>query len=154
MDKEIIIEKAIKKIGYIYQIIFGLVALAAVAGYFLVYFGNIQPLNPKSQASTALSTFLILYLVISIPFTLWLFYKNTQKWMKIDDFFVKIKKYETGSKWRTIIIGMGLVLSVVVFYFVRNQSTLYCAGIAAIGLIFTKPTIKKIYTELDIEEDE
>ena len=47
----------------------------------------------------------------------------------------------------------GLMLGVLFFYVMGSQSMIFCAGIAAIGLFFCKPSQAKISSELQIDEE-
>ena len=95
----------------------------------------------------------ILYLLISIPYALWSFHKKTKKWQQIKDQYVKLVEYEKGSKLRLWIIGAGLIAGIVLVYFMRSKSMIFCAAIAAIALYFTKPTLNKMISELKLDED-
>jgi hypothetical protein len=94
-------------------------------------------------------------MLISIPLALGLFFKMTKKWSLIEDEKLKYNAYEKGAKLRLLVIGIGLLSSIIVFYILRsNISLIYCAGIGAIALLFCKPTESKIYSDLNLEEPE
>ena len=111
-------------------------------------------IDVKSPLSITLSSIVILYIIISIPAALALFHKSTKKWATIEDNFTKFNKYTAGATWRLLVIGFGLVLSVVVFYILRSESMIFCAGICAIALLFCKPSVSKIISDLKLEETE
>jgi hypothetical protein len=146
-------EKVVKRIHLAYYLIYTATILSSMIGY-LINMNRTTSVDPKSSVSIALSTIVILYIIISIPTALALFHKNTKKWAAIEDNFTKINKYVTGAIWRIIAVGSGLVLSVVVFYFIQIQSMIYCALIAAVALFFCKPTERKITSDLKLEDDE
>ena len=144
--------KVVKRIYLAYYLIYTATILSSMIGY-LINMSRTTSVDPKSSESIALSTIVILYIIISIPAALALFHKNTKKWAAIEDNYTKINKYVTGAIWRIIAVGSGLVLSVVVFYFIQTQSMIYCALIAAVALFFCKPTEGKITSDLKLEDD-
>ena len=146
-------ERIVKKINLAYYLIYALTILSTIIGY-IVTQSRETAVDVKSPLSITLSSIVILYIIISIPAALYLFHKSTKKWIEIEDNFQKLEKYTTGATWRIIIVGFGLVLSVVVFYIIRTESMIFCAAISAIALIFCKPTENKMKSELKLEETE
>lgn len=146
-------EKIVKRIHLAYYLIYTATILSSMVGY-LINMSRTTSIDPKSTESIILSSIVILYIIISIPAALALFHKNTKKWAVIEDNFTKVNKYVTGAIWRIIAVGSGLVLSVVVFYFIRTESMIFCALIAAVALFFCKPTERKITSDLKLEEDD
>ena len=146
-------ESIIKRINIAYYLIYTLTILATFIGY-LTTMNSQNSIDIKSDFSITISSLVILYIIISIPGALALFYRSTKKWLEIEDNFTKLNKYATGAIWRLLAIGFGLVFSVIAFYFIRTQSMIFCAGIAAIALIFCKPTESKITSDLKLDETE
>lgn len=146
-------EKFVKKINLAYYLTYTITILATIVGY-LTNMSRETSIDVKSPLSITLSSIVILYIIISIPSALALFHRNTKKWAVIEDDFIKFNKYATGATWRILIIGFGLVLSVVVFYILRSESMIFCAGISALALLFCKPTAGKIISDLKLEDTE
>jgi len=146
-------ERIVKKINLAYYLIYTLTILSTIIGY-IVTQSRETTVDVKSPLSITLSSIVILYIIISIPAALYLFHKSTKKWIEIEDNFQKLERYTTGATWRIIIVGFGLVLSVVVFYIIRTESMIFCAAITAVALLFCKPTENKMKSELKIEETE
>ena len=146
-------ERIVKKIYLAYYLIYTLTILATIVGYFISQSSD-NVVNVKSQLSINLSSFVILYIIVSIPASLSLFHRNTKKWIAIEDLSTKLEKYTTGATLRIFVVGFGLILSVVSFYIIRTQSMIFCAGIAAIALLFCKPTENKIKSDLKLDEPE
>ena len=146
-------ERIVKKIYLAYYLIYTLTILSTIVGYFISQSSD-TVVNVKSQLSINLSSFVILYIIVSIPASLSLFHRNTKKWTLIEDLSLKLEKYTTGATLRIFAVGFGLILSVVSFYFIRTQSMIFCAGIAAIALLFCKPTENKIKSDLKLDEPE
>jgi len=146
-------ERIVKKIYLAYYLIYTLTIISTIVGY-LISQTRENIVDVKSQLSISLSSFVILYLIVSIPGALSLFHKNTKKWIAIEDMSLKLEKYTAGATWRILAVGFGLVLSVVAFYIIRTPSMIFCAGIAAIALLFCKPTEYKIKSDLKLDEPE
>jgi len=143
----------LKKINLVYYAIYSITILSTIVGYLLTS-DSLQQISPKSQLSINLSSILIIYILISIPLSLYLFYKNVKKWKLLEDNMTKLDKYEKGSIYRLVAVGLGLIASIAIFFILRSVSIIYCAGIAAIALIFCKPTESKIISDLGLDEDE
>jgi hypothetical protein len=108
----------------------------------------------KSEIGMLISSFTILYLLLSIPLSLGGFYRLSQKWKALEDKQLKLKNYTKFGIVRLALIGSALEISIIAFFLLRSEmSMIYCAGIAAIALIFCKPSIQKISSELDIDEE-
>jgi len=146
-------ERIVKKINLAYYLIYTLTILSTIIGY-IVTQSRETAVDVKSPLSITLSSIVILYIIISIPAALYLFHKSTKKWIEIEDNFQKLERYTTGATWRIIIVGFGLVLSVVVFYIIRTESMIFCAAITAVALLFCKPTENKMKSELKLDEAE
>ncbi|MDP4240181.1 MAG: hypothetical protein Q8904_11995 [Bacteroidota bacterium] len=146
-------ERIVKRINLAYYLIYTLTILSTIVGY-LVTQTSETTVDVKSPLSIALSSMVILYIIISIPAALYLFHRNTKKWIELEDNFIKLEKYAAGATWRLLAIGFGLVLSVIVFYIIRTESMIFCAAITAIALLFCKPSEVKIKSELNLEDPE
>ena len=70
----------------------------------------------------------------------------------MEDVHEKLKLYEKAGVMRLAIVGSGFLLGVLFFFVLNSQSMIFCAGIAAIALFFSKPAEVKIISELKIEE--
>lgn len=146
-------ERLVKKINNAYYLIYTVTILATIAGYFVTQTRETN-IDVKSQLSIGISSFVIIYILISLPAAITLFYRNTKKCLAIEDNFRKLEKYAAGATWRLLAVGFGLVLSVVAFYIIRTESMIFCAGITAIALLYCKPTIGKIKSDLKLDEPE
>lgn len=146
-------KKALRTLNLVYYITFLLAVVAAGIGYLLVRKYGIS-VNPLSDMGRNLSYIVILYVIISIPLSLWLFNKKVKQLKKQDDESGKLQKYTQYAVWRIVVMGLGLFLGVLFFYVLQERSLMFCAGMSAIGLVFCKPTEAKIITETekDLEE--
>jgi hypothetical protein len=66
---------------------------------------------------------------------------------------IKESKYIKYSIARLVFIAIGFAVSIFFFYILRQQSLIFCAGIAAIGIYFCKPTAERISYELSWTEN-
>jgi hypothetical protein len=146
-------EKFVKKIYLAYYLIYTVTILSTIIGY-IVTLTHGSSVSIQSPLSITLSSIVILYLIVSIPAALALFHRSTKKWAQIEDNYTKLNKYVTGATWRILIIGLGLVMSIVVFYIIRTESMIFCAFIEAIALLFCKPTENKIIKDLGLDDTE
>lgn len=147
------IEKANKTLILVYYIVYFTAVLSAVVGYYSTFKGNLV-IDSQSQLGITLSSIFIIYIIGSIPLTLGGFHFMTKKWIKLENPTEKIEKYKNGAIWRLIIIGISIAIGVFLFYIIRSQSMIFCAGIAAIALFFCKPTKEKMISELQLFDEE
>ncbi|MFT3753482.1 MAG: hypothetical protein QM800_11625 [Paludibacter sp.] len=151
------IARIVRQINQAYYLVYTTTILSTILGYYLTMNREAAP-DLKSESTIAVSSLIILYILISIPAALALFHRNLKKWREIQDEFLKHKKYISGAKLRLLVVGTGLVASVVGHFMLyagtQNMSMIACAGIAAIALFFCKPLVNKVANELEIEADE
>lgn len=151
------IARIVRQINQAYYLVYTTTILSTILGYYLTMNREAAP-DLKSESTIAVSSLIILYILISIPAALALFHRNLKKWREIQDEFLKHKKYISGAKLRLLVVGTGLVASVVGHFILyagtQNMSMIACAGIAAIALFFCKPSVNKVANELEIEADE
>jgi hypothetical protein len=151
------IARIVRQINQAYYMVYTTTILSTIIGYYLTMNREAAP-DVKSELNITLSSLIMIYIMISIPAALALFHRNLKKWREIEDEFLKHKKYISGAKLRLLVVGTGLVASVI-GHFILYAGTPYmsmiaCAGIAAIALFFCKPSASKVAAELEIENDE
>lgn len=153
------IRRIVSQINQAYYLVYTSTILATIIGYYLTMNRETAP-DQKSEITLFFSSLVIIYMLISIPSTLAIFHRNLKKWREIEDQFLKHKKYIAGARLRLLIVGFGLVMSVIGHFYLyagtSNMSLIACAGIAAIALFFCKPSINRVINELnlDVEEEE
>lgn len=145
-------EKTVKKLSQVYYYIYSATILATIIGY--IYRMNTDNhLDLNSPLGIALKSIVILYILISLPLALGGFFRMTKKWIAIEDETLKFKAYQKGATLRLLLVGIGLISSITVFYVTKDVSLIYCAGISAIVLLFfCKPTVAKMVNDLKLEE--
>lgn len=144
-------KKTLQNLTLAYYVNYIVAALTAFAGFYILRSG--YRIDPQSEAGIAISSVLIILIIGSVPLTLGMFHRYTKKLVNIEDIEIRLAKYQTAGLIRIVIMGFGLVLGVLFFYLMGSQSMLFCAGIAAIGLFFCKPSQAKISSELQIDEE-
>ena len=144
-------ETTVKKITQIYYYIYTVTILTTIVGYMLTM-NNYDPIAINSSLGITLKSIVILYIMISIPLALAGFYQQTKKWIAIEDEKLKFKAYQKGATLRLLLVGIGLIASIIVFFLLRTDvSLIYCAGISAIILLFfCKPSEAKMINDLKL----
>ena len=146
------IKKVIKQLSLVYYGFYALAVALATLAYLMV--GEYLAYSEPGTIETVLKSVYILFLICSIPLVLKLFNLKVKKLSEIESLEEKIKKYRNYSLFRLLVIGVNLLLGVGFFYFLSSKSMLFCAGIAAIALVFCKPTVGKMESELEMDEEE
>ncbi len=125
--------------------------LSALVGFYFLK-NNIK-IDAQSEIGIIFSTILIILIIGSVPLTLSLFNRYTKRIVATENIETRLVKYQSAGIIRIQIMGFGLVLGVLFYYLMGSQSMLFCAGIAAIGLFFCKPSQLKISSELQIDQE-
>jgi len=145
-------KKTLKNLTIAYYSVYVAAILSALAGIYILKSG--YKIDALSQTGISISSTLIILIIGSVPATLAGFHYYTKKLLLIENQDEKLLKYQKASYIRIAILGLALVLGVLFFYIMNSQSMLFSAGIAAIGLFFSKPAEVKIVSELQLEENE
>lgn len=148
-------EKTLRGINGVYYTIYMLTILSAIIVFMLNYL-NISGtyIDEKSPQGVALSSTLIIYMLISVPLTFWYFFKYSKKIQQITDRYEKFRIYKKASIIRLWIIGIGLIAGVLLIYFMHSFNMIYLAGIEAVALFFCKPTANKMIKDLDLADED
>jgi hypothetical protein len=146
-------EKTVKKIAQVYYYIYTATILTTIVGY-MTTMDNYDPIPMNGPLGITLKSIVILYTIISIPLALAGFHRQTKKIITIEDEREKFKAYQKSATIRLLLVGIGLIGSIIVFYLIRTDASLiYCAGISGIILLFfCKPTENKMINDLKLEE--
>lgn len=143
-------KKILRDISVAYYAFYILAILGALAGYYILRNGF--TIDPQSQTGITFSSLLIVLIIGSVPISLAVFNKYTKKLALLNEESEKLQKYRKAAFIRIFVIGTGLVLGIIFFYVMQSQSMIFCAGIAAIGLFFCKPSESKIVSDLHLED--
>lgn len=146
-------KKTTNRLLLIYYCIYVIAIAIAVAGY---YFISRQAPMVAEMGTTGvtISSIYIIFLIASVPLSLKLFNIKVKKLSQTEiSPEEKLKKYFSFSMVRLAVIGLGLLLGIVLFYLLNSRSMIFCAAIAAIALVFCKPTEVKMANELDLDNE-
>ena len=145
-------KKIINQLTILYYAFYALAVVLATIAYLIVEQDTafVKP----STAETVIISVYILFLICSIPLALKLFNMKVKKLSEIESLEKKYEKYRMYSFWRLIVIGINMLIGIGFFYFLRSESMLFCAGIAAIALVFCKPSERKMEMELELNVEE
>ena len=148
-------DRILKQISQVYYYIYTATILTTVIGY-VITMNDFNPISMTSPTGIALKSIVILYMMISIPLGLSLFARQTKKCQEIEGEDIKFQTYKKAAILRIILIGCGLIGSIIVFFLLRTDvSLIFCAGISAIILLFfCKPTETRIITDLKLDEQD
>jgi len=146
------LKKVLSSLTITYYSVFGAAFLSALAGYYILQ--HSMNIDSLSKAGITLSSILIIYIIGSIPVTLAYFNRILKKIRLGEDTEYKLMEYKKYGFLRIVIIGVGFVLGIQFFYILHSQSMIFCAGIAAIALVFCKPSEIKIITDLNLENED
>ena len=130
-----------------YYVCLLLTIVAAMVGYHFVYHKGLF-FAGDSPISTTYYTIVLWYVIITLPLSLKGFSLGVKRLKKLPDDGTREYYYKTYSIIRMAIITLGLVASILGFYIFQVKHLFWLAGICIIGLIFSKPTQKRIDTDL------
>ena len=133
-----------KKLSLIFNFIFFGAIISVVAIY---YFSREALLT---EDLIIFQTAVILMLLICIPGGLKLYAVKVKALQNIADKEEKLNQYVSWNIVRLALIEAPLFFSLVVYFLTKNNSMLFCAGIAIMALIFCKPSLQRMKEELGI----
>lgn len=144
-------EKAvIRRISYFY---YGIILLSLAVVTLLIFLakkGQLAYLDPLSSAGQVFQTIVICYIIASLPCAMFGFKKYCDKLKAVSDREQQLKSYFKASAIRIIIVGTGIIFGILAFYLLGgHRPMIWCAAIAAIGLIFCKPQDSRLRLELE-----
>lgn len=112
-------------------------------------------IDPLSELGISISQILTVIIIGSVPASLWLFHKKAQTLQNIEDVNQKVALWAKYARIRLIVLGLALNFGVLFFYILQmNKSMLFCAGIAAIGMVFSKPSELRLITDLLLTDED
>ena len=143
-------------LGVNYYLMLILAIVAALVGYRMLNNGVCLTGN----SSFIIYNVMIWYVVITLPGALTGFWYMVKRIRTIEDEERRHVMYSWLGLARILIIGIGLIATIVFFYLTtdltagkRNMSLFWLAAIEAIGLVYCKPTEKRIAKDLEEEEE-
>ena len=121
--------------------------LAAMIGYHLTYHKGIY-FDGNSQISTTYYTIVLWYVIITFPLSLKLFSLGVKRLKQIPDDGSREHYYKIYGVLRLTVMTIGLIASIIGIYIFQVKHIFWVAGICIIGVIISKPTQKRIDTDL------
>ncbi len=147
-------EKLAKRLAWWYYGMLALAIVAATSMYLLISRGIIPTFEALTSVGQIVQYIVIGYVIITVPGSL-AYTKYVCNKIKKADEDIRFARYYSVARLRILLIGIGVSLGIVAFYLLQgNNSMIFCGAIAAIGLIFCKPTARKIELELLDENPE
>lgn len=148
-------KQIVRQLNVYYYGMMTLTLIAAVASYFLVYKGIVIPLDPMSKLGQVLQYIVIFDALLTIPLGLFLCKKKCGIIRLIEDEQERFAQYKSIASVRIILVSNAMILGIVAFYLMGGyQSMLWVAAISAVGWYFTKPTEKKMFLELQANQED
>lgn len=141
-------KQVLRTLNFFYYAAMVLAVAMAALGFWLVSQKGIT-IDPLEQTGIVLSYIVIFYIIVSVPVSLWWHNRQVKKLKGQTDETAKLDKYKQYGIVRIVLTGIGLAAAVLLFYLMQQNSMIFCAGIAAVGLYFCKPTEAKLLTDLD-----
>lgn len=136
-----------------YYIIMIITLIVGMIGYNLAIIQGVN-INPDTPAATTTYSIIIIYVLASIPFALWLFHSKVKNISKIPNNGERERIYIRFGLIRIILVGLGLIISILAYFLIRQSSLIWLAGIAAIALLFCRPNANTIDVDLNPEDNE
>ncbi len=140
------VQIAFKKSRMYYYLVFALGVLIAGIGYWL---NTKFVIEIGKNTGTMISSFTMMYLIISIPGALWYFSKKIKVIAEIEYYQQRLNQYLKWVKIRLILIGANFIINIALFYCMHTTSFLYAAAIGAIAMLFCKPSLQTIDKEIN-----
>lgn len=144
-------EKALQKLTLTLIGVYLTAIIVAVSGFY--YLKPRFYIDPMSENGVILNSFLLLFIIGSIPLSLAFFNRFTKKWAIVENRELRISSYTKGGIIRILVIGLAMNAGIIFYYIMNSQSMLYSAGMAVVALVFCIPTKAKIITELRLEDE-
>ncbi len=140
-------EKVYKQLKFNFIIALAVVVFHVFLGWFLSK--NFEH-GIAGNYATILKTFVVLYVLISIPITLKFFNQKLKKLANITNQKAQEEEYIKVSGLRISVILAGLTLAIMCYFIEDMQDMLYLVAIEVAVLILCIPTKKRVQSEIDI----
>ncbi len=147
------IKQTLKSLKFYFYGFYILALLATTLGIKILEWGI--KIDSTSEMGVSLSSLAIILVLTTVPLSLSFFNKYIKKLRLVEiELEFKLEKYKKASIYRILVMGLGLIAGIVLFYILQTNSMLLIAGISAIGLIFCKPAEVKIISDLQIGDED
>lgn len=133
----------------IYYIILIITILVTMISYKYIYMNNLEI---QGDSATIIHSLIIMYVIISIPLSLYLFNKKIKDIQKLPDDGTREHYYKLYGSIRLILNAIGLNISIIGYYSLPEKSLIWLAGICALILVLCKPNGKRIEADLSCDD--
>lgn len=134
-----------------YYLSFLVIALALVSGFLV---GKFTVMDRASETAIALQSFVFMLLMVSLPLVLWWFHRRCSKLGSFHSVEQRVVVYKRLILIRFIVVDLNIVLNAILFFLFADKSFFMCAAIAAIFLLFCRPSIGNIEKDLGLISNE
>lgn len=138
-------------LGVTYYVLLILALCSAMFGYWLIAGPGVRMTEQQSHIAYNIMLWTV---IITLPGSLTLFRLGVKQLSEQDRTERTITLYTRYALARMLVIGLGLIASIVVFYTSGERSMFWLAAMEAVGLVFCKPTNRKIERDLGTDDDE
>ena len=145
-----LIDKAFRIAQRAYYWSFGAIAIAGICGYLL---SRLVQCDRALGLAIALQSVVYMVLLISLPAILWWFHRQVEKFKLINPTTERTKQYSRLVYLRFLVIDFNVVLNILLFFLFADKSFFMCASIAAVMLLFCRPSLQSVTNELGFAEE-
>ena len=146
-------DKVLKQLNVVYYLtLLGGPVVFGLLGYWLAMRRGVH-VDALATSGVVLTSVLILYAVVMIPLTLFLFHKRCRRLKEQPNTPAKVLMYKRMSVVRLLIIGVALWAGILTYYLTAAQSMLYLAGMAAIMVFMCKPGEARMTDDIEHLDD-
>ena len=134
-----------------YAMLVGIIAVAALMWY---YSSERSAIVEFSTSEYILQYVAIILVIAGVPLSLYGFKVMCKKVKTIADEKERLEKYQNLCIVRMGVIAISCMFALIVYFMLGClKSMMWCAAIAAIALVFCKPTEGKIEADLSKDDD-
>ena len=142
-------QKIIRTLNVYYYAMMILTLLSGTLSYFLIMKGYVLPIDSLSSLGQVIQYLVIFDALITIPLGLFICKKQCSKLSTIENEEEKLVGYNKSARMRILLVSNTMVFAIAAFYLMgAYQSMLWVAAVSAIGLYFSKPSLRKMELEL------
>lgn len=146
-----VLNKSYRKINIIFIAAYFSILAMIIVGYF---FGNKNGIwDIQSNEAIIFTSFYYVFLLVTVPLSLYLFNKKTKQWAALREESEKLKKYERGAIWRVAgVWASGFIGTIIYFFLINSTSIIFCLSVSIVVLLFCKTNMRTMYSELNFEK--
>ncbi|MCL1867337.1 MAG: hypothetical protein FWF72_00070 [Paludibacter sp.] len=147
------VNKSYKKINIVFIAAYFSILIMMIIGYF---FGNKNGIwNEQSNQAITLTSIYYIFLLATIPFSLYFFNKKNKEWIALTNETEKLQRYERGAVWRVAgVWASGFIGTVIYFFLIHSTSIIFCVSISVVALLFCRTNTRTIFSQLNFEEED